>query len=432
MSEAIHDMCYIWWLEMKNTFKDEGVLIFFVLVPLGYPLLYSWIYNNETVRDVPVAVVDNSHSQLSRELLRRIDGTPDVRVAYYCNNLPEAQRLVGEQAVNGVIFIPDDFETKIKRGEQSLLSVYCDMSLMLTYKAIYQTAQAVSMGINTEIQKPQSMSTTERDEEINTEPLVCDAVQLFNPTGGYGNFLLPGVLVLILQQTLLLGIGLSAGTARENNRYRDLVPISHHFNGIFRIVCGKSMCYFMIFMVLACYVLLCVPRMFHFTQLLHFNDFIAFVIPFLLASIFFGMTLSCLVRYRENVLLLVVFTSVPFLFLSGISWPKDAIPGIWQTVGWFIPSTFGIRGFVRMNSMGATLQDILVEYNALWMQVIFYLLTTCLVYSYQIRSAHRNASAQISTIQSKIRARLKQSEESKPEEEATDKGTQNPTTDNPS
>ena len=135
-SEALHDMCYIWWLEMKNTFKDEGVLIFFVLVPLGYPLLYSWIYNNEVVRDVPVAVVDQSHSSLSRELLQRIDGTPDVRVAYYCNNLPEAERLVGKQAVNGIILIPENFEEKIGRGEQAHLSVYCDMSLMLTYKAI--------------------------------------------------------------------------------------------------------------------------------------------------------------------------------------------------------------------------------------------------------------------------------------------------------
>ena len=136
MSESIHDTCYIWWLEMKNTFKDEGVLIFFILVPLGYPILYSWIYNNERVHDVPVAVVDNSHSQLSRELLRRVDASPDVRVAYYCNNLQEAHDLIGKEAANGVLYIPSDFEQKIGRGEQSHLSVYCDMSMMLTYTAI--------------------------------------------------------------------------------------------------------------------------------------------------------------------------------------------------------------------------------------------------------------------------------------------------------
>lgn len=166
------------------------------------------------------------------------------------------------------------------------------------------------------------------------------------------------------------------------------------------------MCYFMIYMVLACYVLLGVPRMFHLTQLLHFSDYLAFIVPFLLATIFFGMTISCVVRYRENIMLLVVFTSVPFLFLSGVSWPKEGIPGAWQTIGWLIPSTFGIRGFVRMNAMGATIQDIQVEYNALWAQVVFYMLTTCLVYNYQIRSAYRHATNQISATQEMIRMRL--------------------------
>ena len=55
---GIKDMCYIWAKEMRSTITDEGVLIFFILVPLLYPLLYSWIYNNEVVRDVPVAIVD--------------------------------------------------------------------------------------------------------------------------------------------------------------------------------------------------------------------------------------------------------------------------------------------------------------------------------------------------------------------------------------
>lgn len=66
ISNGIKDMCYIWAKEMRSTITDEGVLIFFILVPLLYPLLYSWIYNNEVVKKVPVAIVDLSHSQTSR------------------------------------------------------------------------------------------------------------------------------------------------------------------------------------------------------------------------------------------------------------------------------------------------------------------------------------------------------------------------------
>lgn len=148
MNEGLHDMCYIWMKEMKATVQDEGVLIFFILVPLLYPLLYSWAYNNEVVRDVPVAVVDLSHTQLSRQFIRQYDASPDVKVAYHCNSLEEARELVGKQIIRGVVYIPADFAQNLNRMEQSHISVYCDMSYMLAYKAIFQTATAVSGGMN--------------------------------------------------------------------------------------------------------------------------------------------------------------------------------------------------------------------------------------------------------------------------------------------
>ena len=140
-------MCYIWTKEMRQTVTDEGVLIFFLLVPILYPLLYSWAYSNELVREVPVAVVDLSHSHQSREFIREFDATPDAKVAYYCNSLDEARALVGKQVVHGVLYFPTDFQTNVLRMEQSHVGVYCDMSLMLAYKAIFQSAQAETIGI---------------------------------------------------------------------------------------------------------------------------------------------------------------------------------------------------------------------------------------------------------------------------------------------
>ena len=400
----LSSICYIWWLETKSTVKDEGVLIFFLLVPLAYPLLYSWIYNNEVVREVPVAVVDLSHSASSREFIRDFDASPDVHAACYCNNLQEAQDLTGKQVVHGILYFPEDFDRTLNRGEQTHVGVYCDMSLMLTYKAIYQTAQAVSLEMGAERQKPRSFSFTERDEELNTEPLSVDAQPIFNTTGGYGNAILPGVLILILQQTLLLGIGLSAGTARENNRFQDLVPIGRHYDGIMKIVLGKSSCYFMVYCVMSAYITMAVPYFFSFTMLARPADLFQLLLPYLLAVIFFGMALSCLVRYRENVMLLVVFTSVPFLFLTGVSWPQSNIPGIWQGLSWLIPSTFGVRGYLRISSIGGTVNDILPEVRALWTQAVVYFVITCFVYRYQIISARKHAIAHYQMIQNSIRA----------------------------
>ncbi len=405
--EGIRDTCYIWVKEMRSTITDDGVLIFCILVPLLYPLLYSWIYNNEVVRDVPVAVVDHSHSATSREFIRHFDAGADTRVAYYCNSLDQARDLTGKQQVYGTLYFPEDFETRLYRGEQAQVGVYTSMSLMLTYKAIYQTAQAVASEMNAGIQLAQGGGYTHRDDEVTTQPLDFDEVPIFNTTGGYGNAILPGVLMLILQQTLLLGIGLAAGTARENNRYQELVPISKHYNGIFRIVLGKSSCYFMLYMVMGAYLALVVPRLWGITSLVTATTLAALLLPYILSCIFFGMTLSCLVRYRENVMLLVVFTSVPFLFLTGVSWPQTNMPGFWQVFAYLIPSTFGVRGFLRISSMGATLQDIRFEYQALWLQTFVYFFITCAVYRYQISSTRRRAYLQMQRLKDTVEAAKK-------------------------
>jgi ABC-2 type transport system permease protein len=404
--EGTRDACLIWRDELRQVFKDEGVLIFFILVPLAYPLLYSWIYNNEVVHEVPVVVIDDSHSQQSRQFIRMCDASPDVRIAYYASDMDEAKMLLGRQLVKAVYRIPSDFAAKLNRMEQAHVSVYCDMGLMLTYKAAYQTAVLVSQEMNSEIQVKLSGHYTAREEQIQKRPLDYDSIPVYNPAGGYGSFVLPAVLMLILQQTLVLGIGLSAGTSRESNRYQDLVPIQKHYHGTFRIVLGKSLCYFMIYGVMGTWLTVVVPRLFHFPCLAQWFDLLMLMLPYTLACIFFGITVSCLVRYRENVMLLMVFVSVPLLFLSGVSWPQSNIPGFWQSVSWLFPSTFGIRAYVRMNSMGASLGDVLTEYRMLWVHVFVYFLIASLVYRYQIEQARLHALERLYFLRHKRAERL--------------------------
>ena len=391
----IEDACYIWREEMIQAFKDEGVLIFFIIVPLVYPLLYSWIYNNEVVHDVPVVVVDDSHSNLSRQLTRQLDASADVKVLCYAADMDEAKSLVSRQLAKGVYYIPSDFATRLNRMEQATLSVYADMSLMLTYKAIYQTAVNVTQHMGAQIQSRVAGKYTVREEQIQSRPLDFQDVPIFNPQGGYGTFGLPAVLMLILQQTLVLGIGLAAGTAREKNPYGDLVPLHPAYSGIYRIVCGKALCYIMIYAVMGAYLSIIVPRIFSFVTMASGTDLFLLMLPYTLACVFFGMTVSCLVRYRENVMLLVVFLSLPLLFMVGISWPQSAIPGVWQGVSWLFPSTFGARAYVRLNTMGASLSDVLPELRYLWIQAAFYFGMTCLVYGHQLRESRRHAAAAV-------------------------------------
>lgn len=381
----IIDVAKVWMHEYKQIFKDEGTLLFVILVPLLYPVLYSWIYNNEVVKEVPVAVVDCSHSAMAREFVRHCDASSDVKVAYRCNSLEEAKDLVGHQKVYGVIYMPEDFGTRLGRMEQAHVSVYCNMGLMLTYKAIFQTCTAVAADLNSRIQIELSGAYTAREGELTASPINVRDVPMFNNTGGYGNFILPGVLVLVLQQVLLLGIGMAYGTSYEKHGFVRLKPMLERNFGLSRIMVGRTLGFLVLFVMLSAWVLLAIPRIFNFVHIMHRGEFLLFTIPYLLACIFFAITFSFIVRQRENVMLLVVFTSVPFLFMSGVSWPKSNIPEIWQWAGCLFPSTFGIQGFVKLNTMGCLFSDIWPEIKALWMQVIVYGALATLVTRWQVK-----------------------------------------------
>lgn len=389
--QGMNSVFYICQKELKAVFKDQGVLIFFLLVPLAYPLLYAFIYTGEVVREVPAAVVDMNKSTLSREFIRKVDATPDVKIQSHCADMEEAKLLLKESKVYGVIYIPESFSSDITKGIQTQVTLYCDMSGMLYYKAILTASTEVSLKMNKAIKAKRAGNTTNRQDEISATPITYEAVNLFNPQAGYASFLLPAVLILIIQQTLLLGVGLSAGTARENNRFRDLVPLSRQYQGTLRIVLGKSSAYFIIYAIVSAYILCVVPKIFSLVQIAQAGTLAAFILPYVLSCIFFAMTCSIFIHHREACMMIYVFTSVPLLFISGVSWPGSAIPEFWRVISWLFPSTFGINGYIAINSMGATLDQVLPEFRALWIQTGVYFLITCIVYRRQIMLSRSHA-----------------------------------------
>ena len=367
--EGFEDIFFIWKDELKNVFRDAGVLIFFFLVPLAYPLLYSFIYNNEVVRDAKLVVVDQSDSYLSREFTRRVNATADVEVVSTCTDMAEAKRYLDEKKAYGILYFPESFSKEVYRGEQATVSLYCDMSSLLFYKAFLLSATEVSLDLGREIQLSRLSSSSEKQDEITVNPIPYESITLFNPQNGFASFLVPAILILVIQQTLVLGIGMLGGTVREENRLETLPQsVGRHFHGTLRIVFGKSLTYLMIYILVCIWALAVVPKLFALPQIGDPLTLLLFVLPYLLACIFFAMTLAGFMTTRESPMLVFVFTSVLFLFISGISWPKEAIPPFWKAIGYLFPSTPGIQGFVRINTCGATLNEVAFEYRMLWVK----------------------------------------------------------------
>lgn len=370
--------------EMRVLFSDLGVITFVFLVPLGYPLLYAFIYTNETVREVPVVAVDNASSPLSRDFLRRADASPDLKIAYRAADMEQAKELLARKKAYGIIYLPSDFEKRTVRADKATVSLYCDMSSLLKYKAMLGTLTDISLEMGRELQVNKLPGATLQQGQAATRPIENQWTPLFNIHSGFAAFLIPAILVLIVQQTMLLAIGMTTGTARQQHDMRRIVLSPQ--GGVFTAMLGRSFAYVLIYAAMTAYMLVVVPGVFTLPRLGEAASLILFLAPYLLACTFFSMFLAMSLRTRESCMPAFVFTSVPFLFLSGVSWPTSAIPGIWKIVGWFVPSTTGIQGFIKINTTGAELSDVRFEYISLWALTLLYGICTYAVYK---RSSRR-------------------------------------------
>ena len=373
------NLLYIWYDEVRTVLRDKGILIFIVFVPLAYPLLYSYVYTNEVCRDVPAAVVDDSKSTLSREFISNVDGTPDVKIIGTFSNVKDAEQSIKEHDAYAMIQIPESFEYDLRHGNQTKVGLYCDMSSMLYYKAFLLACTDVSLNMNNDIKVERLGSITTRDEEITKMPILYEHKSMYNPQQGFAAFLIPPILMLIIQQTLLLGIGMEMGNTRE--KYMgSVIPFDFHYKRVMPIVWGKALVYLPLYFVEAVYMVTFVNRSFRLPTMGDYGTFVLFIIPYLLACIFFAITLSSLIYRREDCILIFVFMSVPMVFLSGVSWPRSAMPQFWRYFSDIFPSTLGMNGYVRIMTMGCSIHDIANIYIGLWIQTAFYFGTACLVY----------------------------------------------------
>lgn len=373
--------------EIKNIFKDRGVVIIVMLAPLVYPLLYCSMYKNETLTDVPVAVVDNSRCSASAKFIRDIDATRDLKVVAKLNSMEAAKQYFIEGKVHGIIYIPTEFDKNINTGKQSTVSVYTDMSSFLYYRAMVLATNYVTLNMGDEIQISRFgyQGITGKQAELVTHPIKYESSILYNTGMGFASFLMPAILILIIHQTLVFGIGMAAGTAREENRYHELVSSTVHKGKIFRVIFGKSMAFFVLYLFWSVYSLGFIPDLFNLPHLGNPFTLLEFIVPFLLATVFFSMTISVFNPTREVQMVLLLFFSLILLFLSGISWPQSNISGFWKLFSYIFPATFGIQAFVKINTMGASINEIQFEQVGLWIQTAVYFVLATVAYFWQIR-----------------------------------------------
>ncbi len=355
--------------EFSLIFKDKGAVLILIGALIIYSLLYGTIYQPEVVRDIPIAVIDLDQSAESRELVRRVNATPQAHVAFEVNSLDQAKQLFLERKVSGVLHIPKDYEAKILRQQQSYVSIYADGSYFLLYNNFFSAIANVALNQSVEVKTHNLINNgVEPDMAQNiAQPLKSKVSMLYNPYLGYAAALLPAVLILILQQVILIGIGLIMGTHSEFKQwylYRNFPTRT--------IVFVKSLCYCTLYIPLAFYLLWINYEIFGYPFKGIQLQQAMLLVPYICSSIFAAIAFGGLLRRRESSIVYLASFSILLLMMSGISWPKEGMPLWFYYVGKIFPSSSAIEAWTAMRSAGATIYNVMPEWITLWGLTAFY------------------------------------------------------------
>lgn len=368
--------------ELRAIFHNEGVLIFFIFLPLAYPIIYTLIYNKEYVDQIPVAVVDNSRTAASREFVRKASASPTITIYDYADDMHQAKTLMAEHKVFGVMLIPEDYAKEIGSGRSVHVTFYSDMSLLMRYRAFVSALSDLQLELAGEINEERIAGVGASSIMTGDSPLPINSESNFlgNTQEGFASFVIPGIVVMILQQSMLLGIVMLRGSSHErrllHGGYDPQYPTGISAGAT---VMGRAFCYVFVYIAFTIYNLHIIPRIFGLPQHGSPVDYLLFIVPMMFAVAFLGQALAALARERESSFLVIVATSVVFLFLSGLTWPRYAMNSLWIALGSLIPSTWGIEGFVRINTNAATLAENSRPFLWLWGLAIVYFICAVVV-----------------------------------------------------
>lgn len=358
--------------EFRCIFKDEGVLLLLIGALFIYSALYGVIYSPEVVHKIPVAVIDDDQTDLSHQMQRMLTSTPGADVKYNPQNMDQARALLLDRKISGILVIPANFQQQLLSGQQANVILYADGSYFLLYGNFTSNVSDVvlQMGANIKQQNLLQLGLSPAQATAISSPLDTKVETLFNPYGGYAASVMPAVLVVIIQQVLLLGIGMVLGTRRERRgwqKYRGTSPVT--------VLVGSTIVYLAIFIPLMVYVFGADYKFFGYPQLGSPVHLALMLLPYLLSVIFLGITIGTMMPRRESSVVYLVSLSLFFVMISGITWSRYVMPEWLYTVGLLFPSSSAVNGITLIRSCGASLQDVIREWLTLWSLTLLYGIT---------------------------------------------------------
>jgi len=366
--------------EWRRVLAIRGAFLLLVVAPIVYGVYYPQPYLNQILRKIPIAVVDNDLSELSRSIVQTLDASGAVSVAVQADMLAEAHAALDRGEAFAVVAIPPGAERDMLKGTSVHLPIFADATYLFLYRSMANgivvaidtlTSELAAGGARTDGSLVKAALASASPAEILLQPI-------FNPVGAYASYIVPAAFVLILHQMLLIGASMLT-----------VIALAQPGGGAFATVLGRGIAHLTIFLPALALYFIVLPRLYGFSTLGHPLQLFALASVFVLATSFMAQAAGAWFKHPETPTLIFLGTSLPQLFLTGFSWPREAIPKPVLAVGYIFPSDLAIDGIVRIDQLGASLWEVARDWRGLWaLAIIYFALAVLSAFLVKRRQAH--------------------------------------------
>ena len=377
--------------EFVEIFKDPGSSLIMVGAIFLYSLFYTIPFANNALRNVPIGVVDNDNTSFSQKFIRDLNATEYIEVIETPKDIEDAKSEYYKNKIRAFVLIPKDFERDIKCGNPSFVSSYTDSAYLIIYKNIATAVATVAgeTGARIEVGTLMKKGTPKEVAKSLVNPVEFVQNPLYNPIGSYQNYIYPLILIMILQQTMLIGVSMLNATLRErisgfkergengNWKLTKLNAINPYSNNPIEIVIGKSLAYVLLYFIYALIFFLIFPTFVTYDMTYNLIPMFLILVPFLFASAFLGISLVYFCKKREISFFIMIVSSVPLIFLPGFVWPRESIPTVLNVLSKFIPFETAADGLVKINQMGASFCQVQKDFWILLGLCCLYFVAAC-------------------------------------------------------
>ncbi len=359
-------------MELRAIFTNTALLLTVFGGVLFYSFLYPLPYAKQLPREQKIILVDLDASQLSRNLARMVDATPQVQIVHQAHSLTEAKNVMLEKKLAGILAIPNHFYRDLLQGRSPTLAYAGDASYFLVYGTVLQGMMSAGKTLAAQV-KIKRLLVSGRPLQLAKNQYSSVRLQLhalFNEAGGYVNYVIPAVFILILHQTLIMGVGILGGT--QNELAVEGEPIYWYSASPAKLLLVRTIIFFVIYTLLSLYYYGPAFKLYDIPRLANISGLTLLNLPFLLSATFLGIALSTVLPRRELATLVILLSSMPIVFGSGFIWPQEAIPFPVLLLMQFVPAVPAIKAFVMLNQMGATFHQITPLVTQLILLALFY------------------------------------------------------------